>query len=135
MVLVVSGCSNERPKLNGFEHVELIKGCHYLDELFFDFETSSDDNNFYEYIVGARDSLIQFSDFQTREDSSEIRSLWERLDKIDFEIAIVEVYDTYREEEISVRGPGYKNIRDQLIKLRFDCNLAIQNYITHRDLK
>ena len=135
LVLVVSGCSSERPELNGFEHVALIKGCHYLDELFWDFETSDDDNNLYVNINGARDLLIGFSDFQSREDTSEIRSLWERLDKIDFESAIVKVYDTYREQDIYVRGPGYKNIRNPLRKLRFDCNIAIQNYITHRDLK
>ncbi len=132
LTLALSGCSNNRPELNGFEQVDLVKGCHYLDELFWDFETGDKANNLFEYVVGAQESLIGFSDFEIGKNSSELRSLWEKFEEIDFESAIVEVYDTYREQEINVRGPGYKYIQKELQELRFDCNMAIQNYITHR---
>ncbi len=135
LALSLSGCSNDRPELNGFEKVGLVKGCHYLDELFWDLETSDKANNLFKYIVGAQENLIGFSDFEIRKDSSELRSLWERFERIEFQSAIVEVYDTYREQEIYVRGQGYKNIQKELKALRFDCNMAIQNYITHRSPK
>ncbi len=131
--IFMTSCTTNATYLSNSDKVFLVKGCLYLELAWWNLETAERDNKTWTYISEANDNLIYFSDFEIDKDNSEIRSIWERFNRLNFNEAIIDVYDPYTGGEIAVAGPEFSKIRVKLRELKHDCNIAVQNHISNRN--